>query len=676
MTLPIIGSYRLMRTIGEGEFGKVKLAVHIETGVEVAIKLCKKSQVVATPNGYTKLMREISTLKLVKNHPFIITLIEVIENETYIAIVMELAKGGELFEHILTKRSLEENETRKLFAQIMSAVGYIHSLEIVHRDLKLENILLDEHQNVVLIDFGFANKTKGPDVLMRTSCGSPCYAAPELVTTEASFLGYIGEKADLWSCGVILFSMIAGYLPWDDDPDNPEGDNINLLYNYIMHTPLDFPDHVPYDCRLLINRILEPNPDKRADIEEIINHVWLQPVKHIFDAEMDRRKNLVANIPIGPGSGSLNSPKLSPTRSSSIAVEQQVPMPAIQGDTSMEASSLPVTPKRGNSGSSTPMIVEQLGISTITPPPTPGSKRVVPADPRVSPISSPTAPIASLSIPYAPNARSTSLVVGEIYGNSERTVSEAETMVAGDDIGSVNPATPGVVVSDRIVVDEPSSFEPAGILQAHSGHHVVDSYSTVANEAMVVDEDQPVYLPKNEKGPQSDIVTDLRGMLTTLSSDNKTLPTTPEVSILKQEERDLSSEITTSSSTDISHNRSKHESRELHPSSFAEFMRKAMDRPLPDLPPEADEISEPRGILRGFTTPLISNDDSSRGSSTKKRVSIQEPSLTLANGNRSSSRASWLSSLTSKLFGKSAEPEALSRDTSAVGVQGRADPSS
>ncbi|ORY49536.1 Pkinase-domain-containing protein [Rhizoclosmatium globosum] len=285
MTYPSIGSYRLMRTIGEGEFGKVKLAVHSETGAEVAIKLCKKSQVVATPNGYTKLMREISTLKLVKHHPFIITLIEVIETEAYIAIVMELAKGGELFEHILAKRSLGEQETRKLFAQIISAVGYIHSLGIVHRDLKLENILLDENQDVVLIDFGFANKTRGPNVMMRTSCGSPCYAAPELVTSD----GYIGEKADLWSCGVILFSMIAGYLPWDDDPNNPEGDNINMLYNYIMNTPLDYPDHVPYECRLLINRILEPNPDKRADIDEIINHVWLKPIKHIFDIEMDRR---------------------------------------------------------------------------------------------------------------------------------------------------------------------------------------------------------------------------------------------------------------------------------------------------------------------------------------------------------------------------------------------------
>ncbi|KAJ3120457.1 hypothetical protein HK100_012789 [Physocladia obscura] len=284
--VPMLGPYRLKHTIGEGEFGKVKLAVHSKTGSEVAVKLCKKSQVVATPNGYIKLMREISTLRMVKQHPYIISLIEVIETDVYIAIVMELAKGGELFEHILAKRCLDENESRKLFAEIICAVGYIHSIGIVHRDLKLENILLDANQSVLVTDFGFANKSYGSEELLHTSCGSPCYAAPELVTSE----GYVGESADIWSCGVILYSMIAGYLPFDDDPENPDGENISLLYHYIMETKLEFPDHVPKDCRDLINRILVPDPQNRADINEIMEHRWMKPVKAIFEAEIERRK--------------------------------------------------------------------------------------------------------------------------------------------------------------------------------------------------------------------------------------------------------------------------------------------------------------------------------------------------------------------------------------------------
>ncbi|KAJ3380140.1 hypothetical protein HDU84_006156 [Entophlyctis sp. JEL0112] len=281
----MLGPYQLKRTLGEGEFGKVKLAIHSRSNAEVAIKLCKKAQVLGSPNGYVKLMREISTLKQVKLHPFIITLIEVIETESYIAIVMELAKGGELFEHILASRYLKEEESRRIFAEIICAVGYIHSIGI-------ENILLDDRRGVLITDFGFANKSRGPEGLLRTSCGSPCYAAPELVTSD----GYVGESADIWSCGVILYSMIAGYLPFDDDPENPDGDNINLLYNYIMETKLEYPDHVPPDCRDLIDRILVPDPKFRADINEVMNHKWMKPAKHIFDAEMDRRKKLSSNL--------------------------------------------------------------------------------------------------------------------------------------------------------------------------------------------------------------------------------------------------------------------------------------------------------------------------------------------------------------------------------------------
>ncbi|KAJ3083693.1 hypothetical protein HDU99_007190, partial [Rhizoclosmatium hyalinum] len=639
-----------MRTIGEGEFGKVKLAVHSETGAEVAIKLCKKSQVVATPNGYTKLMREISTLKLVKHHPFIITLIEVIETEAYIAIVMELAKGGELFEHILAKRSLGEQETRKLFAQIISAVGYIHSLGIVHRDLKLENILLDENQDVVLIDFGFANKTRGPNVMMRTSCGSPCYAAPELVTSD----GYIGEKADLWSCGVILFSMIAGYLPWDDDPNNPEGDNINMLYNYIMNTPLDYPDHVPYECRLLINRILEPNPDKRADIDEIINHVWLKPIKHIFDIEMDRRMSLT---------GSLSSQN--PAKVASGSTDQQVPAILMDAEFPGPPPAPPRSRKPSAAATSPIQVIEP--VASTVPASTPGNKQTIESvnSVHVVPASAaPSIPIPTLAIPTAPNPRPISMVVET---STERSISEAETVfVVNGNADEDSNSSPAAMVSDRMVVDEPTSFTPSD-LRPPPSVHVIDSFITATNDD--TDSNQPSNTPPLKKeDPEEDTtpqLTDLRGLLTTLSNaSTKSLPTTPEVSPLLPT-KPTSDNSNNTHTLDWTHPNPNHpsqlhtqESIELRPSSFAEFMWKAMNRPLPELPPV--ESDEPRGILRGgFSAPLGgagAGGDISRGSSTtKKRVSILEPAVSMqsvaAQQQQQEQRKSWLLNLTNKFFG-------------------------
>ncbi|KAJ3235955.1 hypothetical protein HDU81_011326 [Chytriomyces hyalinus] len=381
---PMLGEYQLLRTIGEGEFGKVKLAV--STGSkgspqrEVAIKLCKKTTIAAAPNGYTKLMREISTLKLVRSHPFIISLIEVIETDSYIAIVMELAKGGELFEHILKSRALSEEVTRVMFAQIICAVGFIHSIGIVHRDLKLENILLDENENVLVTDFGFANKSESVDGLLRTSCGSPCYAAPELVTSD----GYVGEIADIWSCGVILFSMIAGYLPFDDDPTNPDGDNINLLYHYIMETKLEFPPHVPPDCQDLINRILVPDPNIRASMNEIMSHVWLKPVRYLFEEEMDRRRTMGNVVLTGPG--------FSQTSSSPPVHIHEVPSTVasktdsiVSRSVSLRSNSKPTGKWPGHdvtetpNGAHPPSPAQSVKSNTATG----DYKRVVPADPTV-----------------------------------------------------------------------------------------------------------------------------------------------------------------------------------------------------------------------------------------------------------------------------------------------------
>ncbi|KAF9425345.1 hypothetical protein BGZ76_003301 [Entomortierella beljakovae] len=162
----------------------------------------------------------------------------------------------------------------------MSGVHYLHSKHIVHRDLKLENLLLDRNRNIIITDFGFANQFDSTSKdLMSTSCGSPCYAAPELVISDGL---YVGSGVDIWSCGVILYAMLAGYLPFDDDPSNPDGDNINQLYNYILATTLMFPDHISIEARDLLKIMLVPDPAKRSNMIRIMAHQWLRPYAPMF----------------------------------------------------------------------------------------------------------------------------------------------------------------------------------------------------------------------------------------------------------------------------------------------------------------------------------------------------------------------------------------------------------
>ena len=279
------GDYLLLQTLGEGEFGKVKLGVHRHFGEETAIKLIKREMVAAAEEHQadgsktSKVEREISVLRLLR-HPNIVHLYEVIESERYIGIVLEYGAGGELFDYILAQKCLKEREACRLFAQLVSGVSYLHRKKIIHRDLKLENLLLDRHRNVIITDFGFANNFSArSNDLMATSCGSPCYAAPELVVQDGM---YVGAAVDVWSCGVILYAMLAGYLPFDDDPANPDGDNINMLYKYIMATPLSFPDYITAEPRSLLQRMLVPDPAKRATLDEVMDHPWLAPYRDLF----------------------------------------------------------------------------------------------------------------------------------------------------------------------------------------------------------------------------------------------------------------------------------------------------------------------------------------------------------------------------------------------------------
>src|SRR5271156_6797509 len=186
--------------------------------IQVAIKLIRRDSVGTNPTRLAKIYREIAILREI-SHPNIVRLHEMVETERHIGIILEYASGGELFDYILNHRYLKDQAARRLFAQLVSGVGYLHKKGIVHRDLKLENLLLDQNRNIIITDFGFANTFNPDEVtddndtilasednrkvgdLMQTSCGSPCYAAPELVVTDGL---YAGRKVYVWSCGVIL----------------------------------------------------------------------------------------------------------------------------------------------------------------------------------------------------------------------------------------------------------------------------------------------------------------------------------------------------------------------------------------------------------------------------------------------------------------------------------------
>lgn len=270
------GNYVLGSTLGEGEFGKVKLGWRKDGKLpsQAAIKLIKRDSIPTGSEKESKIYREITALKRLR-HPNIVRLVEVLQNDKYIGIVLEYASGGELFDYILDHRYLKESLACRLFAQLVSGVDYMHSKGIVHRDLKLENLLLDKHKNIIITDFGFVNSFQNPNNdFMKTSCGSPCYAAPELVVSSEP---YEGKKVDIWSCGVILYAMLAGYLPFDDDPQNPDGTNIARLYHYITHTPLTFPEYIQPTPRDLLRRILVANPNRRINLKDIRSHRWLAP---------------------------------------------------------------------------------------------------------------------------------------------------------------------------------------------------------------------------------------------------------------------------------------------------------------------------------------------------------------------------------------------------------------
>ncbi|XP_072232952.1 serine/threonine-protein kinase MARK2 isoform X11 [Leuresthes tenuis] len=258
---PHIGNYRLLKTIGKGNFAKVKLARHILTGKEVAVKIIDKTQL--NSSSLQKLFREVRIMKML-NHPNIVKLFEVIETEKTLYLVMEYASGGEVFDYLVAHGRMKEKEARAKFRQIVSAVQYCHQKCIVHRDLKAENLLLDADMNIKIADFGFSNEfTLGNK--LDTFCGSPPYAAPELFQGKK----YDGPEVDVWSLGVILYTLVSGSLPFD-------GQNLKELRERVLRGKYRIPFYMSTDCENLLKKFLILNPSKRGSLEQqIMRDRWM-----------------------------------------------------------------------------------------------------------------------------------------------------------------------------------------------------------------------------------------------------------------------------------------------------------------------------------------------------------------------------------------------------------------
>ncbi|XP_063692245.1 MAP/microtubule affinity-regulating kinase 3-like isoform X29 [Bolinopsis microptera] len=255
-----VGKYKLLKTIGKGNFAKVKLARHLPTGREVAVKVIDKTQMNQT--SIQKLNREMKIMKRL-NHPNIVRLYEVIETEKTLYLVMEYASGGEVFDYLVAHGRMKEKEARQKFRQIVSAVQYCHQKGIIHRDLKAENLLLDAEMNMKLADFGFSNEfTAGTK--LDTFCGSPPYAAPELFQGKK----YDGPEVDVWSLGVILYTLVSGSLPFD-------GQNLKELRERVLRGKYRIPFYMSTDCENLLKKFLILNPVKRHSLEAIMNDRWM-----------------------------------------------------------------------------------------------------------------------------------------------------------------------------------------------------------------------------------------------------------------------------------------------------------------------------------------------------------------------------------------------------------------
>ena len=266
-----VGKYQLGRTLGEGTFGKVKYAINTETNEAVAIKVLDKEKIQKQNMG-NQIKKEISIMKMVK-HTYIVGMIEVLASKTKIFIVLELVTGGELFDKIVSVGKLSEEQALFYFAQLVDGVEYCHKNGVCHRDLKPENLLLDENGNLKISDFGLSSLYVGDaegdgtsrTEILHTTCGTPNYVAPEVLADQ----GYDGKKADVWSIGVILYVLIAGFLPFDES-------TIVALFSKIQAADFTYPSWFSPEVRSVLDLMIVADPKKRVNLGKLKEHPWLR----------------------------------------------------------------------------------------------------------------------------------------------------------------------------------------------------------------------------------------------------------------------------------------------------------------------------------------------------------------------------------------------------------------
>ncbi|KAJ4912263.1 CBL-interacting serine/threonine-protein kinase 4 [Raphanus sativus] len=262
----LLGKYELGRRLGSGSFAKVHVARSIETDELAAVKIIDKKKT-ADAGMEPRIIREIEAMRRLHHHPNVLRIHEVMATKTKIYLVVELAAGGELYARIRRLGRLRESEARRYFQQLASALAFCHREGIAHRDVKPQNLLLDRDGNLKVSDFGLSAlpEHRSSEGMLHTSCGTPAYTAPEVLAQKS----YDGAKADSWSCGVFLFVLLAGYVPFEDS-------NVVTMYRKIQRRDYKFPNWISKPARSVIYKLLDPNPETRMSMEAVTDTKWFK----------------------------------------------------------------------------------------------------------------------------------------------------------------------------------------------------------------------------------------------------------------------------------------------------------------------------------------------------------------------------------------------------------------
>lgn len=258
----IVGRYEIINFLGKGAFSQVFKAAHIEANIDVAIKIIKKStlvdeQIIALTDHEIEIMQKFS-------HPFIIEFFEKFEDENFIYIVMELVEPGNCLNYVNSTGKLTEPVAQHYFCEILSAIDYLHNeCGLIHRDIKAENVLIDQYNNIRIIDFGFTSEIENVNPLFATACASPAYTAPEVLRGKPQ-----NQESDVWALGVLLFAIVSGSLPFHDE-------NMQRMLQKIIYTEPKYQAMFSNSLRDLIQRMLKKDPENRIKISDIYRHPWI-----------------------------------------------------------------------------------------------------------------------------------------------------------------------------------------------------------------------------------------------------------------------------------------------------------------------------------------------------------------------------------------------------------------